>query len=99
MRETLSDMVRHVAPHFDKVKVTGTEDSTKIEAGTEDKQLFLVAQFKVSIPEFSGEFGIGSLGLLKGLLDFPSYKTDEAKFRVHRAIREEAERVSEFEFR
>ncbi len=99
MKETLVDMVRHVAPHFETVKVTGTESDTKIEAFTEDKDLFLVAHLKQPIPEFLGEFGIKDLSLLKGLLEFSSYKTDEAKFKIHRTERDGNEFVAEFEFR
>ena len=72
MREALTDLVRQVAPLFEKVRVTGTEDNVKVESFTPDKMLFLVATLK-SIPELMGEFGIGSLSLLKGILDFPSY--------------------------
>ncbi len=110
MREALSDVVRHVAPHFDtassatsknlcKVKITGTEDSTKVEAFTDDKHLFLIAHLKKPIPEFTGEFGISSLSLLKGLLDFPSYKSEEAKFKIHRQEFNDFSYVSQFEFR
>jgi hypothetical protein len=99
MKEALKDLVRNVAPHFSQLKITGTDDATKIEAFTEEKNLFLIGYFKETVQEFHGEFGIGSLSLLKGLLDFPSYKTDEAKFLVHRAVREETDIVAEFEFR
>lgn len=97
MREQLTDVVRQVAPLFKKIKVTGTVDSTKIEAFDDDKVLFLVATLKEPVPEFIGEFGIGSLGLLSGLLNFASYKSDDAEFRVHRS--ENSDYVSEFEFR
>ena len=99
MKEILSDIVRQVAPLFTTIRVTGGDDSTKVEAYTEDKSLFLVARLKASIPEFAGEFGIGSLQMLNGLLNFSSYKTDDAKFFVHRTSRDDLEFVSEFQFK
>lgn len=99
MKEVLVDMVRQVAPLFEAVRVTGSETGTKVEAYTEDKLLFLIGQMKAVVPEFTGEFGIGSLGMLKGLLDFPSYKADDAKFIVHRTLRDNLDFVSEFQFK
>ena len=98
MKNKLIDMVRQVAPLFEKVRITGSESGTKVEAYTEDKMLFLVAELKTAVPEFVGEFGIGNLALLKGLLDFPSYKSDSAKFEVHRLTRDGLDYVSELVF-
>jgi hypothetical protein len=97
LRNQLTDVVRQVAPLFKKIKVTGDADSTKIEAMDDDKILFLNATLKQPVPEFIGEFGIGSLSLLSGLLNFASYKTDDAKLLVHRS--EVGDHVGEFEFR
>jgi hypothetical protein len=97
MREQLSDIIRQVAPLFKKVKITGTETSTKVEAVDDDKILFMVANLKQPIPEFIGEFGIGSLSLLDCLLKFPSYKADDSQFKTHH--NETGGYLSEFEFR
>jgi hypothetical protein len=86
-----------MAPLFKKAKITGTETTTKIEAFDDDKILFMVATTKQPVPEFIGEFGIGSLHLLSGLLNFASYKTDDAQIKVHH--NEAIGYVSEFEFR
>lgn len=100
MKDILIDVVRQVAPLFEHVRVSGTDAITKVEAYTDDKNLFLVANLKEPVPDFEGEFGIGSLSLLNGLLGFASYKTDEAKFAIHRAKRDDGgDYVSEFEFR
>jgi hypothetical protein len=99
MKEVLADMVRQVAPLFTAVRVTGSEAGTKVEAYTEDKTLFLIASFKTVIPDFAGEFGISNLSMLKGLLDFASYKTDDAKFTVNRTDRDDLNFVSEFHFK
>jgi hypothetical protein len=97
LRDQLTDVVRQTAPLFKKFKVTGDLISTKIEAMDDDKILFLNATLKQCVPEFVGEFGIGSLSLLGGLLNFASYKTDDAKLLVHRS--EVGDHVGAFEFR
>jgi hypothetical protein len=99
MKELLSDVMKQASSLFENVIVTGTEDSTVVDGCDKDKMFYLVASVKTSIPEFTGEFGIGSLPLLNGLLNFASYKTDESKFIIHRKEHEGAEEVSEFEFR
>lgn len=99
MKDVLLDMVKQVMPLFDTVRVTGTEEGTRVEAYTEDRLLFMVGTLKAAVPEFSGEFAIGSLPMLKGLLDFPSYKSDDAKFLVHRFSRDDLDYVSEFQFK
>jgi hypothetical protein len=97
LRNQLTDIIRQVAPLFKKIKITGDATSTKIEAFDDDKILFVVATLKEPVPEFRGEFGIGSLTMLGGLLNFASYKTDDATLKVHRS--ESGDYVSEFEFR
>lgn len=99
MREILNDMVQQIAPLFEKVRVTTDESGIKLSAYLDDKNLLMTASMKDVVPEFTGEFGIGSLPMLKGLLEFASYKTDDAKLTVHRAKRDDVEYVSEFEFR
>ena len=99
MKHILMDIVKQTSPHFDKVRVTGTDTGTTVEAYSEDKMLFLVAELKEAVPEFKGQFGINSLPILNGLLNVPTYKTDEAKFAVRRNERDGQEYVSEFEFR
>ena len=98
MKELLSDIVRQAAPLFDKIRVTGDDTGTKVEAYTEDKMLFLFADLKDVVPDFAGEFGISNLALLRGLLDFASYKADTAKFQVRRVQRDGSEYVAELEF-
>ena len=94
----LIDLVRQAAPHFDRVRIVGTEDTTKAEAYTDDKNLFLFADLKTVVPDLSGEFGLGNLPLLRGLLDFASYKADSAKFQVRRMARDGFDHVAELEF-
>jgi hypothetical protein len=99
MRQQLTDIVRQVTPLFDKIRITGSPQSTRIEACDKDKILFIVATLKEPVSEFLGEFGIGSLPMLNGLLNLPTYKTDGAKLLVHRTESPAGSYVSEFEFR
>jgi len=98
MKDLLTDIVRQVAPLFDKIRVTGLDEGTKVEAYTEDKMLYLFADLKAVEPELAGEFGISNLLLLRSLLEFPSYKTDAAKFKINRNARDGNNFVSELEF-
>jgi hypothetical protein len=83
MREVLHDMTKHVTSLFENVIITGTDEKTTIDAQDKDKMFYLIGEFKSAVPDFEGEFGLGSLNLLNGLLNFASYKTDESKFIVH----------------
>ena len=98
MRNILVDVVRQVEPLFPKVRVT-TGASTKIEAYTDDRMLFLIAELKTPVPEFVGEFGISDLHGLKALLDHPSYKGDNAKLEARNVTRDGVTFVSELVFR
>jgi hypothetical protein len=97
VREQLSEVVKYLGPNFEKIKVTGNAETTKIEGIDKDKMLFVLASLKDAIPDFDGEFGIGNLGILSGLLNFPSYKAEDSQLLVHRS--RDAEYVAEFEFR
>lgn len=100
MREVLNDLVRQTSGMFETVKVTATSDKTTIQGVDESKTLFVVAVLKRPVPEFVGEFGIGNLSLLKGLLGFASYRTDDATFVAKRETKpNHGETISQFEFR
>jgi hypothetical protein len=98
MKKLLSDIVSQVVPMFDKIRVTGLDDGTKVEAYTDDKMLFLFADLKDASPDLAGEFGLSNLPLLRGLLEFSQYKTDTAKFKVRRIERDGVNYVAELEF-
>jgi hypothetical protein len=103
MRDILNDLVRQTKDLFEIVKVTGTAKETKIEAVDKDKMLFLQAALTNPQADLQGEFGISNLALLEGLLNFPSYRTDDAKFTVRRETKPVAgastETVTAFEFK
>lgn len=83
MRDILNEIMKQSIGLFDTLKVTGSEEEVKIEAVNDNKLLLLKAILKPS-PEFVGKFGLTNLGMLNGLLDFTSYKTEGASFTVKR---------------
>lgn len=99
MRDILIDIVRQTSGLFDVLKVTSSDTETKLQAVDADKTLFLEASLKEPVPEFAGEFGLTNLNLLKGLLEFASYRTDQAEFTVKRHARGGKETVEQFEFK
>lgn len=98
MREILAEIVRQTSPLFEKIRVTGLDIGVKVEAHTEDKNMFLVAELNEPVREFAGEFGMSNLSLVNGLLNFPSYKGEKAKFKAKRTERDGVDYLSEFEF-
>lgn len=86
MREIFSEIVRHTGGlgFIEIVKITGTEESTLVEAMDNDKTVIIKGNLYNPVPEFEGEFGMSSLVLIKGLVDHPSFKTDEAHVEIER---------------
>lgn len=84
MRDILTDVLKHTISLgvLDTLKVTGDERGTRVESYTSDTNLVFKCNIKKPIKEFTGEFGMTSLGILKGLLDFAPFRTDEATISV-----------------
>lgn len=99
MREVLLDIIKQTNGLVKIIKITGTPTETRIQAVDDNKVLFIEATLNDPIPEFVGEFGLGSLNMLKGLLEFANYRTDEATFTVKRRDWKETGTVEHFEFR
>lgn len=90
MRETLLDIVKHVSGvnNVDTIKVTGTKDSTLIEAMDTERTVIIKTKLHTPLEELEGEFGASHLTpLLQGLLNYPNYKTDGASVSVVRKER------------
>jgi hypothetical protein len=99
MKDVLADIVKQSMGVTTMLRVIGTNKSTIIKGAHESNTLFIEGELKQPIPEFVGEFGLSNLGLLKGLLDFASYRTDKATFRVKRMKTEDGETVEQLQFR
>lgn len=97
MREILIELLKQSAP-FPILKVLGTDKETSVVASSECKTFIFRAFLKQHIPEFAGEFGITNLSLLKGLLEFPAYRSDLSTFNIKRRKIGEREIVEQFEF-
>lgn len=89
MQHVLSEIIDHVKPlkQLQHLLVQGTDEKTTI-IGCENMVVAFCAELKTPLPELVGKFGISDLSLLNGLLNFPSYKTDESRVEVVRGGKE-----------
>ncbi len=78
MRNQLNDIINYTGI-FETVKISGTADETRIDAWDDSEHLFMNAIMKKPVEGFVGDFAVPNLALLKGLLNFPNYKTDDAE--------------------
>jgi hypothetical protein len=88
MREVIADIVKHTGGlgFIEIVKISSSDEdnapTTKIEAMDNDKTVIIKGQLLETVEEFTGEFGMTNLSLIKGLVDHPNFKTDEATLKV-----------------
>ena len=84
MKDILLDLVDHTAGlgFIENVKVTGTDAETLFEAMDPDRTVILNAKTTNPVPELIGEFGMGNLGFLNGIVNLDGYKADEAVINV-----------------
>ena len=89
MRDTLTDIVKHTGDlgFIEMAKITGTDESTTIEAMDAGKTVIVKGTLKESNDDFKGEFGINQMQLLKFYTTFPSYKAGGAKTTIIREDR------------
>lgn len=99
MRDAITDICKKIGGlgFVDTMKITGTADETKVEAIDDKKTVIIKAKLTQPQIDLAGTFGISNLSLLSGLLNFSSYKTDDAKFTVKR--RNDGSCPEEFQFR
>ena len=93
MKDILLDLVDHTAGlgFIENVKVTGTTSKTSFEAMDPDRTVILDAKSHNPVPEFIGEFGMGNLGFLNGIVNLDGYKADEAIINIITRERNEQE--------
>ena len=101
MQEAISDVVKKIGGlgFIETIKVSGTDEETKIEAIDVEKTVIVKASLLTPQPELNGVFGISTLPLLAGLLNFASYKADGATFKVKRRSTDSGSIPEEFEFK
>jgi hypothetical protein len=76
MKDYLLDILKHThnLGLFEFVRVSGTDDLTKIDAVTEDKNLILMATTLQPVTDFNGTFGLPNLSKLDMLLKCKEYQ-------------------------
>ena len=76
MKDILQDIVSHThnLGFLNIVKVTGDEQSTKIDSMADDRSVILQAETHDPYPDMIGTFGMPQLNKLKIHLDCPEYK-------------------------
>ena len=85
MKDILLDLVDHTAGlgFIENVKVTGTDAETLFEAMDPDRTVILNAKTNNPVAEFIGEFGMGNLGFLNGIVNLDGYKSDDSTINVN----------------
>ena len=75
MKDYLQDIIAHTSAlgFIDLIKVTGTDQETKINASSEKQTVMITGIFKNASPDFIGTFGMPNLGKLKTILSFEEY--------------------------
>ena len=78
MQDLLKDIVSHThnLGFLNIVKITGDEESTKIDSMADDRTVIMYAETAAPNPDMIGTFGMPQLNKLKYLLDGAEYKED-----------------------
>jgi hypothetical protein len=83
MRDYLLDIVEHTHALgcIDLIKITGDDQSTQLDAVSDDKSVVITATFKKTSADFVGTFGMPNLNKLATILGIPEYK-ENAKIQL-----------------
>jgi len=78
MQDLLKDIVSHThnLGFLNIVKITGDEESTKVDSMADDRTVIMYAETTNPHPDMIGTFGMPQLNKLKYLLDGAEYKED-----------------------
>jgi len=84
MKDIILDIVKHTAGlgFIESAKVTSDDKATIIEAMDPDRTVILNATTHSNISEFNGEFGLGNLSFLNGVLGLNNYQEAETDIQV-----------------
>lgn len=85
MRDILKDIVKHTHSLgiIQAVKVTTDNDTTTLDAMDDDRTVVLRSTLHSRVPEFSGKFGLGRLGVLSGYLGYESRNNEGEVVTTH----------------
>ena len=89
IKSVLLDVIKHTngLGIIENIKVTGTGSGTDLAAMDPNKTVIMTATLHDVVPEFEGEFGMGSLGLLSSLTRLSNYQDAGATIEVKREDR------------
>lgn len=89
MKDYLLDLIQHTngLGVVELVKVSGTQNETKISAVADDRTVIVNGTFKTPIAEFEGVFGMPNLSKLKTILSFDDYGED-ATIKLNRETKD-----------
>lgn len=88
MKEILQDIVSHThnLGFLNIVKITGDENTTKIDSMSDDRSVIMFGETTNPYPDMIGVFGMPQLNKLKYLVDGSEYK-ENAKIEIVKAER------------
>jgi len=88
-KEILLDIVNHTGDlgFIDSIKITGTDESTKIEAMDDDKTVIIKGELLEPNLDLKGEFGMNGLSVLTAFLNYPNYRASGASIEIKRTER------------
>jgi hypothetical protein len=89
MKSYLQDIISHINAlgNVDTVKVTGTDQTTTVNAITDDRNVMISGEFKTPSADFVGTFGMPNLTKLKTILSFEDYDA-ESKISMTKNMRD-----------
>jgi hypothetical protein len=75
MKAILQDIIAHTynLRFLNLVKITGTQNETRIDSMSDDRKVVMFAKTKMPYPDMQGVFGMPQLNKLKYNLDCPEY--------------------------
>jgi len=90
MKDFLKDVIQymHGLGDVDLVKVTGTDQETKVAALAEDKSVIVSCVFKNPVADAIGTFGMPNLAKLKTILSFSEEYDEHAQISMIRETRD-----------
>lgn len=100
MKKVFEDVLAHThgLGFIDMVKVVGTDDDTKLECMSENKNVVLYAGLSEPIAELEGTTGLARMAVLSGYLRFPAFQDDSASMTVVRGQRGSTEVPVQIDF-
>lgn len=98
-KDIVQDIIKFVGSGFSEyIKISANQNETVIGTTEAAGNLFIRGTTHTPVKEFYGEFGLGNLGFLKGLLNLPNYKEDTAKLEVITREKNGEEFIDGFKF-